>query len=107
MMKSLSACVAFLLLVGAVFATFWSYDVWEDRKHTITVREQTPVFAGNGNELCDGASQLVVAEADTMFHAKRIRYWKNCATIDVALTDRRKGYVVLGVGKVSIDPPLQ
>jgi hypothetical protein len=37
---------------------------------------------------------------------RRIRYWKNCATIDVAMQDSRKGFLIVGEGNVSVIPPL-
>jgi hypothetical protein len=105
-MKSAISCAAFLLIVCGAFAALWGWDVWQDRKHTVTVLTESPVFAGGGNELCD-VSQLAVVKEGAVFKAKRIRYWKNCATVDVVLADGRKGYFVLGVGHVSVDPPLQ
>jgi hypothetical protein len=97
--------VGFALVVGVLIATLWLRDTWEDRKHTVLVRSETPIFAGGGNELC-GGKQLAIAQPNTTFRVQRIRYWKNCATVDVALPDGRKGHFVLGNGDVSVSPPL-
>jgi hypothetical protein len=93
------------LLVGLLILMLWVHDLREDRKHSIVVKWQTPVFADAGNELC-GGPQLTVAQPGTTLHVQRIRYWKNCATVDVVLPDTRKGHLVLGQGEVSVNPPL-
>ena len=99
----LASCagVAGLLLLG-----FWTYDVHEDREHRIVVNSAAPVFAGNGSESCDDLPALATAYPNTALVVRRIRYWKNCATIDVVLPDGRTGYVVFGVGSFSVSPPL-
>ncbi len=96
-----------LLLVGGMIAAFWCWDVWQDQRHTVTVVSETPVFAGSGSNACEDASKLTVIKESAVFKAKRIRYWKDCATVDVALRDGRKGYFVLGIGNISVDPPLR
>jgi len=99
------ALVVCALVVGLVFVSWWFYDVRQDRKHVVTTKSQTPVFAGSGNALC-GGQPLTVVQAGAVLPVRRIRYWKNCATLDVVLPDTRHGYLVLGDGEVTVSPPL-
>jgi len=81
-------------------------DVRSDRKHTVSVNRATPVFVGSGgNNGCRGR-QLTMVEPGAKLRVRRIRYLKDCAAIDIALPDGRTGYVVLGIGDVSVNPPL-
>ncbi len=95
-----------LSVIGVLLLALWANDVHKDRKHTLTVNSLTPIFAGQGDEDCDGRQQLTAVQPGAIVRVQRIRYWKNCATLDVALSDGRQGYVVLGVGDVSVHPPL-
>lgn len=99
--------VASLAIVGTLLLFLWLRDVQKDRKHTVTVNAATPVFAGNGGDGgCHGMTQLTTVERGAKLPVRRIRYLKDCAAIDVALPDGRKGYVVLGIGDVSVNSPL-
>ncbi|SRR6266567_2906718 len=98
--------IGFALVVSLLIVTLWLRDTWEDRKHTILVRSETPTFAGGGNEFCVD-KQLATAQPGTTFQVRRIRYWKNCATVDIAWPDGRKGHIVLGHGDVLVNPPLR
>ena len=80
-----------------VTLTIWVRDVWKDRAHTVVVMSETPVYAGSGDESCGGA-RLTMAEPPATFRVQRIRYWKNCATVNIVLPDGREGYIVLGDG---------
>jgi hypothetical protein len=109
-MKRLAGVLAFALVVcslvvGLVLVSWWFYDVQQDRKHIVTVKSQTPVFVGSGNGLC-GGQPLTVVQAGAVLPVRRIRYWKNCATLDVVLPDAHHGYLVLGEGEVTVNPPL-
>lgn len=95
-------CVA--LIVTALIAALWAHDVWEDRRHTVVVKSETPVFLGSGNESCEG-KRLGVLQPGATFRPQRIRYWKNCATLELALPDGQKGHIVFG-DSVSVSPPL-
>ncbi len=99
------------LLVGSAIPLFfiglWANDVRQDRKHSVMVNGPTPIFSGGGDEDCDARNELTKAMQGAEFRVRRIRYWKNCATLDVTIPDGRKGYVVLGVGNVSVNPPLR
>jgi hypothetical protein len=84
-----------------------AWDVWNDRKHTVSVNTSTPVFVGDGDMGgCFHGTHLTMIERGAILPVRRIRYLKDCAAIDVALPDGRKGYVVLGIGDVSVNPPL-
>jgi hypothetical protein len=97
---------ASLFVVCTLLLLIWLRDVQNDRKHTVIVHAATPVFAGNGGDGgCHGA-QLTMVEGGAELPVRRIRYLKDCAAIDIALPDGRKGYVVLGIGDVSVNPPL-
>ena len=95
-----------LLIVGSFFFFLWFRDVHNDREHVVTVNAATPVFIGTGGEGSCYGSPLTTIERGTNLPVRRIRYLKNCATLDVVLPDGRAGYVVLGVGDVSVNPPL-
>ena len=95
-----SAVVIVLLIVGP-----WARDVWKDRKHSLMVKSETPIFAGAGNESC-GGMQLTTVQAGATLRVQRIRYWKNCATLNVVLSDGREGFVVWDSRKVQVRPPL-
>lgn len=95
-----------LAIVGILLLVLWSLDIREDRKHVVVVNAKTPVFIGSGDEDCDARGQLTTVEKGVKLPVERIRYQKNCATLDVLLPDGRKGYVVLGVGDMSVKPPL-
>jgi hypothetical protein len=82
-------------------AAWWAYDVWRDR-HTVVIRQSTALFAGDGDAGCDGSQMGVIVPRATM-KVRRIRYWKNCATVDVKLSDGRKGYIVSG-GEFTVNP---
>jgi hypothetical protein len=95
-----------LLIAGTLLFVQYLKDVSDDRNHIVIVRERTPVFVGTGAEGgCDG-TQLTTVERGNRLPVRRINYLTGCATLDVALPDGRKGYVVLGEGSVSVNPPL-
>jgi hypothetical protein len=95
-----SALVIALVIVGP-----WFGDVWKDRKHTLLVKSETPIFAGAGDESCGGA-QITTVQAGATLRIQRIRYWKNCATLNVVMSDGREGYVVFDSSRVQVSPPL-
>jgi hypothetical protein len=97
--------VAAVVIITLLIVTLWAHDVWKERRHTVRVESKTPVYAGSGDESC-GRSRLIFAEPPATFRVQRIRYWKNCATVDVVVPGGQKGYIVLGDGEVSINPPL-
>jgi len=79
--------------------------VRQDRKRAVTVDEPAPVFAGSGHG-CDMGQQIAVVQRGAVLSVRRIRYWKDCATLDVNAPDGRLGHFVLGVGAVDVQPPL-
>ena len=91
--------------IAALFLLAWLLDVWKDRRHTVRVISETPVFTSDGDGDCEG-KQLTVAHAGEALQVRRIRYWKNCATIDVTLPNASKGHLVTGEGDFSVSPPL-
>ena len=97
---------ASLFIVGTLLLLLWLRDVHNDHKHTVNVNGATPVFAGNGGDGSCHGTQLTTVGRGTQLPVRRIRYLKDCAAIDVALPDGREGYVVLGIGDVSVNPPL-
>ena len=95
-----------LLIVGTLLFLVWTKDVRNDRKHMVIVNAATPVFAGTADEGGCHGMQLTTVERGSRLPVRRIRYLKDCAALDVALPDGREGYVVLGVGDVSVKPAL-
>ena|SRR6266699_254732 len=101
-----SGLVSFALAFGVLVLLLWAYNLRQDRKHIVVAKSQTPVFAEAANGTC-GGTRLATIQAGTTLRVQRIRYWKNCATLDVALSDGRLGHIVFGEGEVSIIPPLK
>lgn len=95
-----------VVILGVLLVALWANDVHKDRKHTVRVNSPTPIFVGSGGEDCDRRQQLTAVQPHVSLRVQRIRYWKDCATLDVALPDGRKGHVVIGVSDVSVYPPL-
>jgi hypothetical protein len=93
------------IVIALLIATLWARDVWNDREHVVTVESETPIFAGAGNESC-GGTQLTTVQTGAALHVQRIRYWKECSTLNIVLPDGREGYIVLGKGAVQVRPPL-
>lgn len=105
-MKALTALAIILAAAVVSFpAIWWAYDVWQDRTHALSVNENTSAFIGKGDASC-GGGQLAVVAPETSVQVRRIRYWKNCATVDVELANGRKGYIVFDSRNVTIAPPL-
>jgi hypothetical protein len=97
--------VVCMLVASLASVIWWFYDVHQDRKHIVIVESQTLMFAGSGNRACQG-QRLTDVHTVGVLPVRRIRYWKNCATIDVTLPDGRDGYIVLGEGDVTVSPRL-
>ena len=97
---------ASLLAVCTILWLPWVRDVRDDRKHTVIVNTTTPVFIGKGDVGGCHGTQLTTIERGAKLPVRRISYLKDCAAIDVVLPDGRTGYVVLGIGDVSVNPPL-
>lgn len=95
-----------LLLVGVYLIFLFLKDVRNDRRHSVSVNATTPVFVGTGDVGGCQGKQLTTIERGAKLPVRRIRYLKDCAAVDVRLPDGRTGYVVLGVGDVSVNPPL-
>jgi hypothetical protein len=93
------------IVIALLIAALWARDVWHDRKHAVMVESETPIFAGAGNESC-GGTQLTTVQTGAVLPVQRIRYWKECATLNIVLPDGRQGYIVLGKGAVVVTPPL-
>ena len=96
--------LAVLVLIGAVAVATWANDVRQDRNHTVTVIEPIALFQGAGTG-CDTRHQIAVSQPGTVFPVRRIRYWKNCATLDVNAPDGQLSHFVLN-GAVKVEPPL-
>jgi hypothetical protein len=99
-----AVAIAAAPLIAGLLAAWWAYDVWQDRKHTVVVMADTPLFAGD-DESC-GGTRIATLHPGTEPKVMRIRYWKNCATIKVVSPGGKKGFIVLGEGAVRVNPPL-
>jgi hypothetical protein len=99
----LVAVTVFLLSLPVLF--LWANDVREDRAHTVTVISPTPVFTGSGSDndcyMTRQHAEVAVEQPGTTLRVRRIRYWKDCATVNVVLPNGKSGHIVLGVGNVS------
>ena len=93
-------------LLFAFFCLWWLKDVHDDRTHEVVINAPTAVFAGAGEDGgCSGRKLMVVPEG-LVLQVRRIHYLKGCATVDVVPPSGESGYFVLGVGDISIEPPL-
>lgn len=104
--ERVTAIAILLAGFGLTPVVWWASDVLQDRRHTISANSLTPIFGGSGGEQCDDAQKLTTVQPGASVRVRRIRYWKNCATLDVTLQSGQKGYIVLGVGDVTVHPPL-
>ena len=104
-MKYLAAFALLLLLLIAVSLVRWAADVHQDRRHTVSIKSPTPLFEGSGNDGCDRAQRIKIIQPGAPLVVRRIRYWKDCATIAVALSNGQHGYIVSG-DHVSVTPAL-
>src|SRR4051812_13106551 len=102
----MKAAVLLILGSGLIALVIWANDVRQDRKHTLTVNSPTPVFAGPGED-CYTRQQTTIEPPGRVLKVRRIRYWKECATVDVMLQDGRSGHIILGIGDASPHPPLR
>ena len=92
-------------VAGVLLLAWWVRDVQNDRGHTVTVNSPTPLFRGSGNEACGQGQTVATVPVAGSLKVRRIRYWKNCATLNVTLPDGGDGYIVVD-GKVTVNPPL-
>jgi len=74
-----------------------------------TAGPYSPSFSVRSGDMGDtcGGTQLTTVQAGANLRVQRIRYWKNCATVNIVLPDGREGYIVLGDGEVLVKPPLR
>ena len=93
------------VFLGATVLVLWANDVRQDRTHSVTVKRATPLFAGKGQN-CDTRQRVTTVQQRIVLQVRRIRYWKDCATLDVDLPDEHSGHFVLGVGNLNVQPPL-
>jgi hypothetical protein len=92
-------------IVGIFALVLWARDVRDDRRHSVVVNSPTPIFAGSGCG-CDTNEPSHVEGPCVTLRVRRIRYWTDCATVDVESPEGRSGHIVLGMGSVSMHPPL-
>lgn len=58
-MRALIAVAAFLMVVCLVILAFWTYDVWKDHQHTVSVLGETLSSQATGaNRVVDQSSRL-------------------------------------------------
>jgi len=98
--------VASVSVVCMLLSLLWLRDVRNDRAHTVNVNGATPIFVGSGSDGGCHGTQFTTIQQGERLPVRRIRYLKGCAVIDVALPNGQQGYVVLGIGDVSVNPPL-
>jgi hypothetical protein len=93
------------IFLGLIVVVLWGNDVRKDRTHSVTVEAATPLFPGTGRN-CDASQRATIVQQGIVLPVRRIRYWKDCATIDVDVRDGESGHFVLGVGSLNVQPPL-
>lgn len=98
---------ALFVILGVPIMAYWAWDVHNDRKRVVTVNSSTPVFAGSGDGSCgrDTPPSTSLPRGERL-KVQRIHFEKDCAEIDIALPDKRPGYVVLGDGDFDLEPAL-
>jgi hypothetical protein len=94
-----------LVVLGVIALVLWANDVRKDRTHSVTVEAATPLSPGTGRN-CDTSQRATTVQQGIVLAVRRIRYWKDCATIDVDLPDGESGHFVLGLGSLDVQPPL-
>jgi hypothetical protein len=104
-MRWLGVLGSLLGLASVLLLVWWARDMHNDRSHTVTVNSPTPLFLGSGDEACHQGKGIATVPAADSLKVRRIRYWKDCATLNVTLPDGRDGYIVVD-GKVTVNPPL-
>ena len=86
-----------LLVYSSLHYGLWVRDIRDDRKPTIIVNGSTPILAGSGGKCRCHGTCLTTVDRGTQLRVERIRYLKDCATVDVILPDGRKR--LLGIGR--------
>ncbi len=92
--RAIAFVFALLVLTCTVGLVLWANDIRQDREHTVTVDEPTAIFDG-GAQNCETLHQIVVVQRGAVFPILRIRYWKDCATLDVNAPNGRLGHFIL------------
>jgi hypothetical protein len=95
-----------LVFLAVIALALWANDVRKDRTRSVAVEAGTPLFSGNGGN-CDTHQRATTVQQRIILPVRRIRYWKDCATIDVDLQNGESGHFVLGVGNLNVQPPLR
>ncbi|MEI9969159.1 MAG: hypothetical protein WDM87_11205 [Terracidiphilus sp.] len=98
--------LAITTIGGIILLASWGWDGLSDRKHSVIANSNVPVFVGSGDGKCNGEQRLTIIPTGTLLRVRRIRYWRNCATLDVTLPDREHGFIIPGDGNFSVRPPL-
>ncbi len=99
--------LAITTIGGMILLASWGWDGYSDRKHSVIANSNVPVFVGSGDGKCNGEQRLTIIPAGTLLKVRRIRYWKDCATVDVTLPHGEHGFIISGDGNFSVRPPLQ
>jgi hypothetical protein len=94
-----------LVLLGVISLVLWANDGRKDRTHSVRVEAATPLFPGTGRN-CGTSQRATAVQQGIVLPVRRIRYWKDCATIDVDVQDGEPGHFALGVGSINLQPPL-
>jgi hypothetical protein len=84
-------------VVGLISLVAWANDVRDDRMHTVTSNSLSPVFAGRGSDDCNSTEQLMTVQPGATLPVQRIRFWKDCATLDLTLPGGRTGHIILAL----------
>src|SRR5579871_6719587 len=84
------ATVVAALLLTAAAMVLWLNHVRQDWTHAVTINSLTPILKGSGDD-CSSSQSIAFERPGTTLRVHRIRYWKDCETIDIRLRDGRSG----------------
>ena len=91
--------LAVFAVPGICIGLMFAWDMYLDRQRTIEFEEPTRLLVGASDGQCDESRLQAVAiiRPGDKFEVRRVRYWKNCMTVEVRSKDHKlRGFVISG-----------